>query len=212
MLKKDYKLVVFDLDGTLVDTRKDIALTFQELLRHAGLGEVDDDTIRAAIGGGARNAVIKLTGFEGDQLDQYEQMFYTIYNDLCAENTTVYDGGKELVQRLKNQGKILAVVTMKVRIPTLKILERHGLLSMFDDVISFEDVDEKKPDPSSFCWLLSKYGIKAEDALMVGDTTTDMRYAKNAGVDVVAAKYGYGITADILDFDPEYEIDSLKEL
>lgn len=212
MLKKDYKLIVFDLDGTLVDTRKDIALTFKELLFHAGLGEVDDKTIKAAIGGGARNAVIKLTGFEGELLDQYEQMFYTIYNKLCAENTTVYEGGRELVGRLKDQGKILAIVTMKVRIPTLRILERHGLLSMFDDVISFEDVEDRKPNPSSFYWLLSKHDIKAEDALMIGDTTTDMRYAKNAGVDVVAAKYGYGITSDILELNPDYEIDSLDEL
>lgn len=212
MLKKDYKLIVFDLDGTLVDTRTDIALTFRELLLHAGLEEVDDKTIRAAIGGGARNAVIKLTGFEGERLDQYEQMFYTIYNEMCAVNTTVYDGGRELVERFKEQGKILAVVTMKVRIPTLKILEHHGLLSMFDDVISFEDVEKRKPDPSSYYWLLDKYRIKAEDALMVGDTTTDMRYAKNAGVDVVAAKYGYGITSDLLEFNPDYEIDSLEEL
>lgn len=212
MLKKDYKLLVFDLDGTLADTRVDIALTLRAMLMHAGLEDVDEKTVKASIGGGARNAVHKLTGFEGESLDSYEQLFYSKYNEMCADNTTIYEGGEKLIKRLKNEGKILALVTMKARVPTLKILEHHGLLTMFNDVISFEDVEKRKPDPSSFYWLLDKYGIKAEDALMVGDTTTDMRYAKNAGVDVVAAKYGYGITSDILEFNPDYEIDSLKEL
>lgn len=211
MLKKDYKLYAFDLDGTLVDTRVDIALTLRAILLDAGLEDVDDTTLKAAIGGGARNAVNKLTGFEDERLDYYTQMFVDKYDVMCADNTTVYEGGMALLKRLKSEGKLLAVITMKARVPTVKILEAHGM-DMLDDVIAFDDVEKRKPDPDSFFKLLKKHGVKPSEALMIGDTTTDMKYAKNAGVDVVAAKFGYGVTSELLDLSPEYEIDSLTEL
>ena len=212
MLKKDYKLYVFDLDGTLVDTRTDIALTIKEVLHAAGMDDVTEEKMKASIGGGARKAVEQLTGFSGDRLDSYEQIFNEKYDELCSNNTVVYEGGTELVKRLKSEGKILAVITMKSRVPTIKILEHHGLLSLFDDVVTFDDVERRKPDPDSFYQLLKKHGLEADDALMIGDTTTDIMYAKNAGVDSCVVMYGYGVNEDLLGLSPEYVINSLKEL
>ena len=208
---KDYKLYVFDLDGTLVDTRVDIALTLRAILLDAGMEDVDKETLLAAIGGGAKNAVNKLTGLTGERLDYYTEMFVTKYDEMCSDNTTVYKGGMELLKRLRDEGKQLAVITMKARVPTVKILEKHGM-DMFGDVIAFDDVEKRKPDPDSFFKLLDKYGLEPSDAVMIGDTTTDMKYAKNAGVDVCAAKYGYGVTQDLLDLMPEYEISSLEQI
>ena len=209
-MSKDYKLYAFDLDGTLVDTRVDIALTLRAILLDAGMSDVSKETLLAAIGGGAKNAVNKLTGLTGEKLEYYTQMFTDKYDEMCADNTRVYDGGMELINRLKEQGKLLAVITMKARVPTVKILEKH-CPDIFDDVIAFDDVEKRKPDPDSFFKLLDKHGVDPSDAVMFGDTTTDMKYAKNAGVDVVAATYGYGVTSELLDLSPEYVIDSLKE-
>ncbi len=212
MLKKDYKLFAFDLDGTLIDTRTDIALSMKEVMKDAGLTDATDDDIRASIGGGAKKAVQRLTGFEGEKLEYYVGIFEKKYDELCSENTTVYEGGDELIKRLKSEGKLLAVITMKARVPTHKILKWHGLFELFDDVIAFDDVEKRKPDPESFFKLLEKHGINNGDALMIGDTTTDINYAKNAGVDVCAAKYGYGQSEDLEGLSPEYVINSLKEL
>jgi HAD superfamily hydrolase (TIGR01509 family) len=134
------------------------------------------------------------------------------YDEMCADNTSLYDGGEELIRRLKDEGKLLALITMKARVPTVKILRKHGIEVLFDDVIAFNDVEKRKPDPDSFFKLLDKHGLKPEDAVMIGDTTTDMKYAKNAGVDAVAAAFGYGVTQELLDLSPEYAIGSLKEL
>ncbi len=211
-LGKDYKLVAFDLDGTLVDTQEDIARALRAILLDAGLPDTDSKTVLSAIGGGAKNAVHRLTGFTDEKLDYYTKIFVEKYDEMCADNTTLYEGAMALIKRLKEQGKVLAVITMKARKPTVKILEAHGIDVLLDDVISIDDVEKSKPDPSSFFKLLDKYGIDPKDALMIGDTTTDIKYAKNAGVDVVAAAFGYGITQDLLDLSPEYTVNSLKEL
>ena len=212
MLKKDYKLYAFDFDGTLVDTREDIALSMREVMKEAGLNDATDEEIRASIGGGARKAVQRLTGFDGKDLDHYVGVFEMKYEELCNENTTIYEGGEDLIKRLKSEGKLLAVITMKARKPTHKILKRHGLFELFDDVIAFDDVEKRKPDPESFFKLLAKHALKSSEALMVGDTTTDIKYAKNAGVDACVVTYGYGQNEDLKGLDPEYFINSLKEL
>lgn len=211
-MSKDYKLYAFDLDGTLVDTKVDIALTLRAILLDAGMEDVDMETLQAAIGGGARKAVNKLTNLTGERLDYYTQMFTDKYDEMCADNTSVYEGGEELIGRLKDEGKLLAVITMKARIPTAKIMQKHGFDVLFDDVIAFDDVEMRKPDPDSFFKLLKKHGIDPSEAVMIGDTTNDIKYAKNAGVDAVAVTFGYGVTQDLLDLSPEYTISSLKEL
>ena len=209
-IDKRYKLYVFDLDGTLVDTRVDIARALKKTMKASGFGEPDLEQVVAAIGGGAKNAVCMLTGLVGDDIRPVLDVFKKTYDEMCSDNTCVYEGGETLLNTLKSEGAHLALVTMKLRYATHKILRTHGL-DMFDDVIAFDDVEKRKPDPESFLKLLSKYKIAPKDALMIGDTVTDMRYAKAAGVDACAMTYGYGITEDVLDENPKYKLDSLLE-
>lgn len=207
---KTYRFYIFDLDGTLVDTRPDIARALQKTLEAAGLSVPDTDGVSRAIGGGAKNAVSMLTGLTGEALRPHLEFFTNEYEKLCCDNTAVYEGGDALLRRLKKNGAYLALVTMKLKVPTLKILAAHGL-DMFDAVITFDDVDKRKPDPDSLFKLCDRFGVDAADTLVIGDTVTDIRYAQAAGADCCAVEYGYGETSDILALSPTYAIKSLLE-
>ncbi len=205
-----YKLYIFDLDGTLVDTRPDIARALEKALKEANLPAPDIDEVSRAIGGGAKNAVSMLSGLAGEGLEPLLLAFSRAYEQMCCDNTRVYDGGEALLHRLKAQGAKLALVTMKYRTPTLKILSRHGL-TMFDEVVTFDDIDKRKPDPDSLFSLCARFGASAGDTLVTGDTVTDIRYAQNAGADCCAVEYGYGAMDEILALKPTYAVKSLTE-
>ncbi len=208
---RDYKLYIFDLDGTLVDTKPDIARALQKMLEEAGLPVPNLNEVARAIGGGAKNAVSMLTGLEGDALLPHLALFNEEYERMCADNTCVYEGGEALLLRLKEEGAKLALVTMKYKAPTLKILAAHGL-DMFDAVLTFDDVSKRKPDPESLFILCERFGVDTADVLMIGDTVTDIRYAQAAGADCCAVAYGYGETEDVLALKPTYVVESLLDL
>ena len=208
---KAYRLVVFDLDGTLVDTRVDIARALQQTLTEAGYPRPDMERVIASIGGGAKKAVQTLTGLSGDALDEQVAVFLKIYERLCSDNSAVYDGGEALLRRLKDKGAKLALVTMKAKIPTHRILQKHGL-TMFDEVVTYDDVEKRKPDPDCLHRMLDKYKIAPRDALMIGDAATDVQFAHAAGADACAAQYGYGDAAALMMERPEYAISRLSEL
>lgn len=207
---RNYKLYIFDLDGTLVDTRPDIARALQKTLEEAGLPVPNLEEVARAIGGGAKNAVSMLTGLMGDDLQPHLERFSKDYEEMCCDNTTIYEGGEELLHRLKDDGVYLALVTMKFKTPTLKILDAHGL-DMFDAVLTFDDVKKRKPDPESLFELCERFSVAPSDTLMIGDTVTDIKYAHAAGADSCAVEYGYGDTKDILALSPTYAIKSLLE-
>ena len=208
---RSYKLYIFDLDGTLVDTKPDIARALQKMLEEASLPVPNLNEVSRAIGGGAKNAVSMLTGLEGDALLPHLALFNEEYERMCADNTCVYEGGEALLRRLKEAGAKLALVTMKYKAPTLKILATHGL-NMFDAVLTFDDVSKRKPDPESLFMLCERFGVDTADVLMIGDTVTDIRYAHAAGADCCAVAYGYGETEDLLALKPTYAVESLLEL
>ncbi len=208
---RGYKLYIFDLDGTLVDTKPDIARALQKMLEEAGLPVPNLNEVARAIGGGAKNSVSMLTGFVGDDVLPHLARFSEDYEQMCCDNTCVYEGGEALLRRLKEEGAKLALVTMKYKVPTLKILDAHGL-DMFDAVLTFDDLSKRKPDPESLFMLCERFGVDAADVLMIGDTVTDIRYAQAAGADCCAVVYGYGETADLLALKPTYVVESLMDL
>ncbi len=207
---RPYKLYIFDLDGTLVDTRPDIARALKKTLETAGLPVPNLNEVSRAIGGGAKNAVGMLTGLVGEDLAPHLERFSKDYEEMCCDSTTVYEGGEELLRRLEDQGAYLALVTMKYKVPTHKILDAHGLV-MFDAVITFDDVKKRKPDPDSLFELCRRFDVGISDTIMIGDTVTDINFAHAAGADSCAVAYGYGDTADLLALSPKYVIKSLLE-
>jgi phosphoglycolate phosphatase len=209
---KKYKLYVFDLDGTLVDTKLDIARAMQKVLGDAGYPKPGLDEVERAIGGGARNALKKLTGAGDDVMTPMLSSFIAAYEEMCSDNTVVYDGAEELLKNLKAQGAKLAVVTMKVRGATHKILKHHGLFDLFDAILTFDDLEKRKPDPDSLYMLQKRFDVSPSDTLMVGDSMTDLDYAKAGGVDACGVTFGYGVTEDMKASAPRYMISEFSEV
>lgn len=204
---KDYDLYVFDLDGTIADTRADLKTALAEAVKAAGFPEPAEEYVVAAVGRGALKAIQKLTGLDEKSAGAYLDIFKETYENVCCDNVTLFPGAKELLYGLKERGKKTALVTMKYRVPTLRVLRFLGI-DLFDEIISFEDTEKPKPDPGSFIKLLNKYGIGQGRALMVGDSITDIKYGKAAGADVCIMLHGYGSREEILAAQPEYLLES----
>jgi phosphoglycolate phosphatase len=209
-INKKYKLYVFDLDGTIAETKKDIGRALSVTMCEAGFEKPDEEQVVSAIGQGARKAVQKLTGLEGEALEPYVDIFRKKYDEFCCDSVALYPGTKELLYALKAQGALIALVTMKFRNPAHKILKAM-CIDIFDRVISFDDVEKRKPDPESLFLLLKTFGLRPEDALMVGDSITDMMFAKAAGVDVCIMEHGYGDMSEIIPQGPTYILRGFPE-
>jgi phosphoglycolate phosphatase len=207
---KEYELYVFDLDGTIADTRADLKTALAEAVKAAGFPEPAEENVIAAVGRGALKAIEKLTGMDEEQAEKYLGIFRETYEKVCCDNVTLFPGVKEFLYGLKEHGKKTALVTMKYRVPTIKILSRLGI-DIFDEVTAFEDTEKRKPDPESFLKLFNKYGIGPDRALMVGDSITDIRYAKAAGADVCIMLYGYGDKKEMLAAKPQYLLNGFQE-
>jgi phosphoglycolate phosphatase len=209
-IDRRYRLYVFDLDGTVADTREDLGRAFTSAMEEAGYPAPNMEQVTAAVGGGAMKALERLTGLKGEATEPMIARFLEIYSGICTEHTAPYPGVCELLARLAAQGAVLALVTMKAKVPTHKILSALGL-DVFDEVIAFEDVERRKPDPDSLLKLMDKYGVSPKDTLMVGDAATDMQYAAAAGADACAMLRGYGSPEALLAEKPKYALNSFLE-
>lgn len=207
---KEYDLYVFDLDGTIADTRADLKTALAESVKAAGFPEPSEEDVVASVGRGALNSIKKLTGLDEKSAGAYLDIFKETYEKVCCDNAKLFPGVKEFLYGLKGRGKRIALVTMKYRIPALKVLRFLGI-DIFDEITAFEDTEKRKPDPESFIKLLDKYGIEPESALMVGDSITDIKYAKAAGTDVCIMLHGYGNREEIMAAKPQYLLNSFSE-
>lgn len=210
-IDKKYRLYVFDLDGTLADTKDDIALAFSAAMEEAGYPRPELAQVTAAVGGGAKKALQQLTGLEGAAAEPLLNRFFTVYEQICTDHVSAYPLSRELLARLSAQGAVIALVTMKVKAPTRKILLSLELEPYFDEVIAFEDAERRKPDPHTLWMLMEKYGVSAEETLMVGDSATDVQYATAAGVDACAMLGGYGNQEMMLAENPKYVLSGFSE-
>lgn len=207
---KKYKLYVFDLDGTLADTKDDLGRGFSEVVVSHGYKKPSEEEVIASVGRGIANAIGRLTGLKENVPAQYIDEFTEIYDRICCDNVKLYEGARELLIRLKKEGARLALITMKPKIPAWKII-KYLEIDIFGDVVTFEDTDKRKPDPDSLFKLLEKYGLQQCEALMVGDSSTDIQFAKAAGVDVCIMEYGYGNKEEMCALRPEYLLKSFSE-
>lgn len=206
-----YELVVFDWDGTLLDSAGAIVHAIQASCRDLDLPVPDDSRARHVIGLGLvdalRHAVPDLLP------ENYQAMVDRYRSHYLAgdKNLTLFDRVPEMLQRLKAAGHILAVATGKSRLGLERALDHSGLRPFFQ-ASRCADECHSKPHPQMLLELMAEFGIAAEATVMIGDTSHDMLMATNAGVDGLAVTYGAHPHGDLLEYNPICCLHSVEEL
>ncbi len=186
-------LLIFDLDGTLIDSKLDLALAVNATRAHFGLPPLDLETVGTYIGNGAPVLIRRAMGSEASEADIEKALafFLAYYGDHKLDNTRPYPGIPEALEELHRDGVRMAVLTNKpVRISG-GILDGLGLSKYFARVYGGNSFQTKKPDPLGVETLLAETGVAKERAMMVGDSAVDVQTARNAGVRVCGVTYGF---------------------
>jgi phosphoglycolate phosphatase len=188
-----FKLVVFDLDGTLVDTRHDLAQSTNALIGELGGTTLDEALIGSMVGHGVAVwleralALAGITPFPPGALDR----FIAIYDVGLLNHTRAYAGIPEALEQARGRAP-LAVLTNKLRGATLKILEGLDLAKFFSEVGGVDGPYPPKPAPDSLLALMQRAGATPAETLLVGDSPVDWHTARNAGARICVARYGFG--------------------
>ena len=186
-----YELVIFDLDGTILDTLGQLTVAFNHALELSGILPVTKEFMRTRIGNGARNLVrLSIADVEGADEEKISADYREYYNSHCTENTEPFDGIKELLAELKRNGIRTAVVTNKSDGAAKKLCE-YNFPGLLDVVRGHEEGIPHKPDPTIVNDIIRMYGISCEKTVIVGDSEVDILTAVNSNVEHISVTWGY---------------------
>ena len=217
------KLLIFDLDGTLVDSRVDLANSINAMLRHYGKLELPNDVIAGYIGDGAPMLVRRSLGDPDDESFLQEALLYFLsyYREHKLDTTYVYEGIKEALEAIQNsrngaftqatQAFKMAVLSNKPVVPSRAIVEALGLGPYFFQVYGGNSFHTKKPDPAGVQALLHEAGVQPGETVIIGDSDIDILTARNAGIYSVGVTYGLS-PHTLKDAPPDVLIDHPHEL
>lgn len=186
-------LIVFDLDGTLIDSRLDLAESTNEMLASYGGTPMPVDAVAAMVGEGAKVLVARAMGAAGLDPDEPDALrrFREIYDRRLFVHTRPYAGIEEVVGRLAERHP-LAVLTNKPEAPSRRLLDVFGLGRHFRRIIGGDSGPARKPDPEGLRLLMAQCGAEVADTWLVGDSMIDVETARRAGVRMCVALYGFG--------------------
>jgi len=195
-MKNFYKAVIFDLDGTLIDSKKDIALSVNRTLEALGLSQKRIEEIYSLIGEGVYRLIVQaLEGYD-KKVDSGIAIFRADYQQHLLDYTACYPGIYEVLDQLND--KFLAIITNKPKEFTIPILEKLELIHCFDLIISGDDGWPQKPAPDSIHEVMKRSTASESETIHIGDHFTDILAGKNAGIKTCWASYGFGQKRDLI--------------
>lgn len=187
-----YKAVIFDMDGTILNTLEDLKNATNYSLRQFGMPERSLEEVRMFVGNGIRKLVERAVpaGTSEEKIAQVFDVFLEYYEIHSADNTSPYPGILELVEKLKKSGIKTAVSTNKADVPAQE-LGREYFNRIFDLIVGQQDGLKVKPAPDSVNKILSILDIQKKDAIYIGDSDVDVQTAKNSGLDFIGVSWGF---------------------
>lgn len=206
----ELKAVLFDLDGTLLDTLPDLAGAANAMRREMGMDELEYALIGTFIGKGVDNLVrrtlcasLSPTDLPEETFEQARAIFYRHYTELNGKASTFYPDVIKGIEAFARMGMKLAVVTNKPTVFTIPLLERTGLVKYMSAVVCGDTCPKRKPDPDQFLFACAQLGVAPGNTLAIGDSINDALAARAAGCTVLAVPYGYneGESVDDLPVD-----------
>jgi len=220
--ERAFDLVMFDLDGTLIETAPEIADATNDTLTQFGLAPVTQQQVNDWIGHGTQTLLVQALAAsrqtsqaavrQAEDFAAISAAFVVHYGQRCGSRSHLYPQVREVLHTLKAQGVKLAVVTNKEDRYTQVVLDAHRLAPLFDRVISGDTLPTKKPDPAGIAACLTQFGVDRARALFVGDSSIDVATARNAGVAVWALPYGYNMGQPIEACQPDRVIADFSAL
>ena len=212
------KLVMFDLDGTLIDSVPDLATATDQMLVQLGRAPAGMDKVRNWVGNGAPVLVRRALadGFDHQAITVEQEaealaVFMQVYG--TGESlTTLYPGALETLQSLKMLGIKIALITNKPEKFIPQLLADTGMADFFQWIVGGDTFAQKKPDPAGLLWVMQQAGVTPEQCLFVGDSRNDVQAAHAANVACVAVTYGYNYGEPISADNPALVVDDLREL
>ena len=205
------RTLIFDLDGTLIDSKLDLALSIDATLKHMGRASLPHELIYSYVGNGAAVLVRRALGdaVTDAEADAGHRFFLAYYREHMLDNTVTYPGVREALEALGHHP--MAVLTNKPVRFSEKILEGLRIASYFRCVYGGNSFETKKPDPEGLNTILRAFKIEPRQAMLVGDSDVDVRTARNAGAWACGVSYGLGLES-MRAHPPDLMLDSLAEL
>lgn len=209
--------ILIDLDGTLIDSVPDLAYCVDETMKQMDMPVRGEAAVRNWVGNGVQRLVERALINSVDGMPEQELMdkAYPIFLELYKENTSqrscVYDGVVDGIEWMKSQGYRVACVTNKAEAFTVPLLKDKGLHDYFEVIVSGDTCEKKKPDPMPLLHAADLLGVSPENALMIGDSKSDVKAARAAGFHIFCMTYGYNHGEDIRDYNPDVVVDSFAE-
>ncbi len=207
-------LIIFDLDGTLIDSKKDIAFSVNETFRKMGINQLPEETIYGYVGNGVRPLIDRTLTAAGKEnsISQAVEHFRSIYIDHLLDTTVMFGGVAEALESFKNRKK-MAIASNKPYRYVEKILKGLGMDDFFESVKGGDSVEMKKPAPEMLQSIMKEISISnPKNAVFVGDSGVDIRTGKNANVMTIGVTYGFRSRQEVEENEPDAIIDSPTEL
>ena len=185
------RALIFDLDGTLIDSQRDLIRSVSATLREMGREELHEDTVSGYIGHGAPQLVGRALGSATeDECQRALKFFLAYYEDHKLDSTCAYPGVPEALEHLA--AFPMAILTNKPVRVSMRILKELGLAKYFRAVYGGNSFETKKPDPFGARTILREFGAAPAEAILIGDSEVDVQTARNAGTLAAAVNYGFG--------------------